>query len=63
MTLRVFDVHGREIQVLASGTFPAGTHVVRWDGRSREGVAASGVYFAELKTATVSLKRKLVLVQ
>jgi hypothetical protein len=64
VTLRIFDVHGRQIQVLASGMMPAGNHVFGWDGRDRDGKAAvSGVYFCELKTASVSLKRKLVLVR
>jgi hypothetical protein len=64
VTLRVYDVHGREIAVLADGRYHAGTHVFGWDGTSGNGQASmSGVYFCELKTATASLKRKLVLVR
>jgi hypothetical protein len=37
---------------------------LRWDGRTRSGIAAAGVYFAVLETdgATVS-RRRLVLVK
>ncbi|HEU4941461.1 MAG TPA: FlgD immunoglobulin-like domain containing protein, partial [Candidatus Eisenbacteria bacterium] len=64
VTLRVFDVHGREIAVLADGSYRAGTHVFGWDGKGRDGQASmSGVYFCELKTATAHLERKLVLVR
>ena len=64
VTLRVYDVHGREIRTLVDGRYPAGTHTLGWDGRSGDGQAAvSGVYFYELRTTTLSLKRKLVLVR
>jgi hypothetical protein len=64
VTLRVFDVHGRLVAVLADGSFSAGTHVFGWNGKTGAGQAAmSGVYFCELRTATASLKRKLVLVR
>ena len=64
VTLRVYDVHGREIAVLADGSYHAGTYVFGWNGSGRGGQASvSGVYFCELKTAKTSLKRKLILVR
>jgi flagellar hook assembly protein FlgD len=64
VTLRVFDVRGREVAVLADGRYAAGTHVFGWNGRGRDGqTSVSGVYFCEMKTATASLKRKLILVR
>ncbi|HET9250485.1 MAG TPA: FlgD immunoglobulin-like domain containing protein [Candidatus Eisenbacteria bacterium] len=64
VSLRVYNVHGREIAVLAQGKHGVGTHVVGWDGTDRDGQAAvSGVYFYELKTTTLSFKRKVVLVR
>jgi len=41
----VFDVQGRRIATPAHGTWPAGTHLVEWDGRTRNGeIAPSGLY-------------------
>ena len=62
VTLRVFDVHGREVAVLADGNYSAGTHVFGWNGKSKSGESsASGVYFCELETSTAYIKRKMVL--
>ncbi|MBU1984063.1 T9SS type A sorting domain-containing protein, partial [bacterium] len=44
LTLRVFDVLGREVDALAAGAFNAGYHTLTWDA-SRFG---SGVYFYRL---------------
>lgn len=49
--LRVYDVSGREVAALASGTHAAGLHEARWDGRGADGrPAPGGVYFARLVT-------------
>ena len=49
--LRVYDVGGREVAMLASGAHPAGLHEARWDGRGADGrTAPDGVYFARLVT-------------
>jgi hypothetical protein len=46
---RLFDAAGRSLRVLADGTFDAGEHVARWDGRNERGEAvASAVYFYRL---------------
>ena len=42
VSLVIFDVLGREVAVLAQGTFGAGTYIVRWNAAS----AATGVYYA-----------------
>jgi len=53
--LTVHDVAGRTIAVLESGTFAAGAHVSRWDGRSADGgLAAPGVYFVRLSWSGAS---------
>jgi hypothetical protein len=47
--LRVYDVSGRLVRVLADGQLPAGEHAVHWNGRDDGGrAAASGVYYVRL---------------
>jgi FtsP/CotA-like multicopper oxidase with cupredoxin domain len=59
--LTVYDVTGKEVATLASGSFPSGEHAVMWDGRGRDGSrVATGTYFYRLKTDTASKVRKLV---
>ena len=49
LLLVIYDVGGRRVRTLVSGTFPAGRHQATWDGLDDEGSAlASGVYFARL---------------
>ena len=44
----IHDLQGRELAVLAEGTFSWGGHSLYWDGRSGAGIAPPGVYFARL---------------
>jgi len=45
--IRIVDVRGRVVRVLADGYRPAGAHRAFWDGRDGSGrAAASGVYLA-----------------
>lgn len=46
----VYDLRGRQVKVLADGSYPAGGHAVRWDGTDggRRRVAA-GVYVCRLQ--------------
>lgn len=59
ISLKVFDVTGREVATLASGVYPAGEHSLVWNA---DGVA-SGVYFCKLRAGGVTEARKLVLVK
>jgi len=48
--LALFDLTGRRILILARGSWPAGRHSLRWDGRDGSGRrAASGTYLARLQ--------------
>ncbi|MGA9115669.1 MAG: FlgD immunoglobulin-like domain containing protein, partial [Bacteroidota bacterium] len=50
--LRVYDILGREVAVLAEGFRDAGSYSVEWNGRTGEGVeAGSGVYFVRLEAS------------
>jgi hypothetical protein len=50
-SVKVFDVEGRLVDVLAQGRFEAGPHSVTWDGRTSEGAkVAAGIYFIRCKS-------------
>ena len=55
--LTVFDLLGRQVQVLAEGHYPAGLHAVTFDATD----LASGLYLYELKTQTARLVGKMLL--
>jgi hypothetical protein len=64
-TVEIFDARGRLVRTLFDGRRDTGVWTETWDGRDRrDSPAASGVYFARLKTAGGAVKiRKLVLVK
>jgi hypothetical protein len=52
-SVRVFDVEGRLVYVVADALFGAGLHTTAWDGMTRRGNrAAAGIYFIQAKSAT-----------
>jgi len=57
--LSVYDLLGREIEVLVDRTEPAGTHSVQFEGSH----LPAGIYYARLESATSQLTKKLVLVR
>lgn len=58
VSLRVFDLLGREVGVLVDGFQQAGTHSVQWDASSLPG----GVYLYRLKSDDVVSTRQMVLI-
>lgn len=64
VTLRVFDILGREIISLVDGALPAGAHQFIWDGTDASGQnAASGIYFYALTTDEGKETRKMLLIR
>jgi hypothetical protein len=64
VTMDIYDVQGRLVRRLVNDTFPAGTHVVKWDGRTALGAeAATGVYFVVSQSGPVRASRKIVIVR
>jgi hypothetical protein len=57
--LRVYDMLGREVAVLATGTQLAGFHTVTFNAAG----LSSGIYFYRLTTATFSETKKMLLVK
>jgi hypothetical protein len=49
VTLRIYNVIGQEVRTLVDGMEPAGSRIVRWDAKTRQGIqASSGVYLIRL---------------
>ena len=62
--LEVYDIAGRQVQTLITGTLPPGKHEVPWDGRDQAGRAVpSGTYFCRLSCAGGHATHRLVLVR
>ncbi len=57
VSVKVFDVLGREVAVLVDGLKPAGRHTVAWDAAGMP----SGVYFARLNTGRSTRIAKMLL--
>ena len=59
VSLKIFDVLGREVATLFSGEQGGGNYAVTFDGST----LSSGVYFYRLQAGKTSMSRKLVLVK
>jgi subtilisin family serine protease len=59
VTLKVFDVLGREVATLVDGQISAGSYHASFDGSN----LASGIYLARLTSGSSSLSSKLVLMK
>lgn len=55
-SLKVFDILGREVALVANGQYPAGTHTVEFDART----LSSGVYIYRLDAEGFTDVRKMV---
>jgi cytochrome c peroxidase len=61
--LRVFDVAGRSVKVLAKGHMAPGVHTLAWDGSGESGgKLPSGVYFYRLLAGLDHAQRKMILI-
>jgi hypothetical protein len=56
--LSVIDLQGREVAVLADGTYPAGRHEATWD--THAGRVPAGVYFVRMVVGGRTWMRRLV---
>ncbi len=62
--LSVFDLLGRNINVLSSGVLNAGVHSMVWDGTNKAGdVVASGIYFYRLSSPDGAETRRMILLK
>lgn len=64
VTLRVYDVLGREVATLVDAPYQSGHFTAQWNGIDEHGrPAVSGVYFYKLEAGARQVVRKLVLVR
>lgn len=55
ISLRIFNLLGKEVAILASGTFDGGYHSFSWNGVNTDGIqVSSGVYFYKLEASSIS---------
>ena len=59
VTLKVFDVLGREVAELVNEEIPVGTHSVTWDANE----FASGMYFYTIKAENFNQTKKMILIR
>ncbi len=61
VSLRVYDILGREIATLVNEKQKPGNYEVKWDGLSEfGGQVPSGIYFYKLITENYSLTKKMI---
>jgi hypothetical protein len=64
VSLKIYAVDGSYVATLHTGVLTAGPHEYAWNGVDHRGqTAASGVYFAELRTPDENLRTKLNLLK
>ena len=62
--IAVYDICGRQVQILADGHHPSGVHSVEWRGTDASGrPMASGIYLVRLETAAGTETRKMTLIR
>lgn len=59
VTLKVYDIHGREIKNLINDYYSAGTHIIKFNGSE----LTSGIYFYKIFTPKFSSTRKMILIK
>ena len=59
ITLKIFDVAGREIYTLIDKIVPAGEHTALWEVHDMAG----GMYIYQLSSESFSITRKLLLIK
>ena len=59
VNVKIYDISGREIAVLAQGQFSRGFHNVIWDAANQP----SGIYFVTISTQSETQSQKLMLIK
>ena len=64
VTLRIFNILGKEIKTLVNEQYQAGKHTVNWDGKDNLGnVVSSGIYFYQLRAGNFTQAKKMILLR
>jgi len=59
VTLKIYDILGKEIATVVSEEKSAGKYEIEFDGSN----LSSGIYFYELKTRSYTVTKKMVLLK
>ena len=64
VSLTVYNILGQPVRVLVNGVQPAGTHILKWNGRDNNNrEVGSGVYFYRLEVKGFNQVNKMILVK
>lgn len=64
MKIAVYNLLGKQIRLLAEGSFPAGYHSIIWDARDDFGrQVGPGIYFCRMENRTTTLIKKMILLK
>ena len=64
VTLRVYDILGREVRELANRIHKRGHHRLTWNGRNNQGKeVTSGIYFYQLKAGGRTQTKRMLLIK
>lgn len=62
--LAIYNLQGQLVNVLASGDYKAGSHLVNWNGKDSLGrEVGSGIYIYRLNADQITLSKKMLLVR
>ena len=62
VTIKIFDLGGRVVRVLADEAYPAGTHSVNWNARDTSGDPVSaGIYFMHMQAGSFAGTQRMYL--
>ena len=61
VTIKIYNILGKEIKTLVNGEKTAGEHTITWNGMNDNGIqAASGTYFYRISTGNFSQVKKMI---
>jgi hypothetical protein len=64
LTLKIYDILGREVRSLVNGLQRPGVYRVIWDGKNNQGrEVSSGIYLYQLRVGHYKQTKKLVLIK
>jgi Carboxypeptidase regulatory-like domain/FlgD Ig-like domain len=64
VTITIFNILGQQVATLVDGNMSAGSHLVTWNARNRNGeMLPTGVYFYRLSTPSFTAVKKMLLLK
>ncbi|MBA4407748.1 hypothetical protein C0389_10770 [bacterium] len=64
VSIKVYDILGREVKTLVNTELPAGNHSIIWKGDDNDGQSiSSGTYFYKIQSDNFSQVKKMILMK